>query len=99
MVVCQLILSALEYPDYLEPLREEIENAIRERGVWNKDACARMPKSDSFLRETLRLSLPTAPKLQRKVDVDIPLSNDEVIKAGTLIGFPTLAIQRDEDYY
>ncbi|KAI4641272.1 hypothetical protein J4E93_008151 [Alternaria ventricosa] len=37
--------------------------------------------------------------MRRKVDADIPLSNGEVIKAGTLIGFPTLAIQRDEEYY
>ena len=37
--------------------------------------------------------------LQRKVTADIPLSNGEVLKAGTLIGFPTLAIQRDPDYY
>ncbi|KAH9864477.1 hypothetical protein J1614_010411 [Plenodomus biglobosus] len=44
------------------------------------------------------LTIP-AVTLQRKVDVDIPLSNGEVIKAGTLIGFPTLAIQRDEEYY
>lgn len=80
MVVCQLILSALEYPDYLEPLREEIENAIRERGVWNKDACARMPKSESFLRETLRLSLPTARKSipgGMKLDSDILLTTSQ----------------------
>lgn len=63
VVVCQLILSALGHPEYLEPLREEIGNAVRECGGWNKDACSRMPKLDSFLRETLRLSPPTARKL------------------------------------
>ncbi|KNG46901.1 amp-dependent synthetase ligase [Stemphylium lycopersici] len=99
VVVCQLILSVLGHPKYMEPLREEIERAVRECGGWNKDACARMPKLDSFLRETLRLSPPTALTLQRKVDQDIPLSNGDVVKAGTLIGFPTLAIQRDEEYY
>ncbi|KAH9864476.1 hypothetical protein J1614_010410 [Plenodomus biglobosus] len=60
VVVCQLILSVLGHAEYLEPLREEIEKAVRECGGWNKDACARMPKLDSFLRETLRLSPPTA---------------------------------------
>ncbi|KAK8170277.1 cytochrome P450 [Phyllosticta citribraziliensis] len=99
VVVSQLILSVLGYPEYLEPLRQEIETAVKECGGWNKDAAARMPKLDSFLRETLRLSPPTALTLQRKVDVDIPLSNGDVVKAGTLIGFPTLAIQRDPEYY
>ncbi|CZT23695.1 uncharacterized protein RCC_09409 [Ramularia collo-cygni] len=99
VVVCQLILSVLGHPKYLEPLREEITTAVNEHGGWTKEACAKMPKLDSFLRETLRLSPPTAFTLQRKVDVDIPLSNGEVVKAGTLIGFPTLAIQRDPEFY
>ncbi|KAK7540282.1 cytochrome P450 [Phyllosticta citricarpa] len=36
---------------------------------------------------------------QRKVDVEISLSKGEVVKAGTLIGFPTLAIRRDPENY
>ncbi|KAK8157446.1 cytochrome P450 [Phyllosticta citrichinensis] len=85
VVVSQLILFVLGFPEYLEPLRHEIETAVKECGGWNKDAAARMPKLDITL--------------QRKVDVDIPLSNGDVVKAGTLIGFPTLAIQRDPQYY
>ncbi|KAK7516263.1 cytochrome P450 [Phyllosticta citriasiana] len=94
-----LILSILGYPEYLEPLRTEIETASKECDGWNNEAAARMPKLDSLLRETLRLSPPTAFTPQRKVDVEIYLSNGEVVKAGTLIGFPTLAIHRGAEYY
>jgi hypothetical protein len=44
----------LANPEYLEPLREEVDAVIREEG-WTKAGIDKMYKIDSFLRETQRL--------------------------------------------
>jgi cytochrome P450 len=44
----------LANPEYLEPLREEVNAVIKEEG-WTKAGVDKMHKIDSFLRETLRL--------------------------------------------
>jgi hypothetical protein len=48
----------LANPEYLEPLREEVDAVIREEG-WTKAGMDKMYKMDSFLRETQRLSIIT----------------------------------------
>jgi hypothetical protein len=44
----------LANPEYLEPLREEIDAVIEEEG-WTKAGMDKMYKMDSFFRETQRL--------------------------------------------
>jgi Cytochrome P450 len=44
----------LENPEYIEPLREEVDAVIAEEG-WTKAGIDKMHKIDSFLRETQRL--------------------------------------------
>jgi hypothetical protein len=44
----------LANPEYLEPLREEVDAVIREEG-WTKAGIDKMYKIDRFLRETQRL--------------------------------------------
>ena len=44
----------LANPEYLEPLREEVDAAIEEEG-WTKAGIDKMHKIDSFLRETQRV--------------------------------------------
>jgi hypothetical protein len=43
------------YPEYVQPLREEIETVIQEQG-WSKASVSEMTKLDSFVKETMRLS-------------------------------------------
>jgi cytochrome P450 len=42
------------HPEYIEPLREEIETQLI-TGGWNKATISKMRKLDSFLKETFRL--------------------------------------------
>ena len=44
----------LANPEYIEPLRQEVEAAVAEEG-WTKAGLDKMYKIDSFLRETQRL--------------------------------------------
>lgn len=42
-------------PEYVEPLREEIADALREHGAWSKKAIESMRKLDSFIKECQRV--------------------------------------------
>ncbi|KAF8504637.1 cytochrome P450 [Russula emetica] len=50
----QALYRLLSNPEYIEPLRQEIEAAVAEEG-WTKAGLDKMYKIDSFLRETQRL--------------------------------------------
>lgn len=45
------------YPEYIEPLREEIADAVRTEG-WTKASIDKMHKLDSFIKESLRVQGP-----------------------------------------
>ena len=44
----------LSHPEYIEPLRQEVEAVVAEEG-WTKAGMDKMRKIDSFLRETQRI--------------------------------------------
>lgn len=47
------------HPEYVEPLREEIREAARANGGWNKTSYAHLRKLDSFLKESQRFNPPS----------------------------------------
>jgi hypothetical protein len=49
-----VLYRLLSNPEYVEPLRHEVETTVAEEG-WTKAGMDKMPKIDSFLRETQRL--------------------------------------------
>jgi hypothetical protein len=49
------VLTTFFSPEYLQPLREEVESIVKEQG-WTKASLINMRKLDSFLHEALRLS-------------------------------------------
>ena len=49
----QALYMLCERPEYIEPLREEVEAVISETG-WTKAAVGQLYKVDSFFRETQR---------------------------------------------
>ncbi len=50
----QVLYRLLAHPEYIEPLRQEVDAVISEEG-WTKDGIDKMHKIDSFLHETQRL--------------------------------------------
>jgi Cytochrome P450 len=50
----QVFYRLLANPEYIEPLREEVDAAIKDEG-WTKAGIDRMHKIDSFIRESQRL--------------------------------------------
>jgi hypothetical protein len=52
----QVLLDLAAYPEYQDPLKEEIETVLREFGGWKKQALTYMKKLDSVLRESQRMN-------------------------------------------
>ncbi len=50
----QVLYRLLAHPEYIEPLRQEVDAVVSEEG-WTKDGIDKMHKIDSFIRETQRL--------------------------------------------
>jgi hypothetical protein len=68
----QILYRLLANPEYLKPLRQEIEAAVAEEG-WTKAGMDKMRKLDSIVRETQRidtLSLGLSASLQNSHDPD-----------------------------
>ncbi len=49
-----VLYHLLSNPEYVEPLRHDVETAVVEEG-WTKAGLDKMHKIDSFLRETQRV--------------------------------------------
>ena len=55
------IYELIERPEYIQPLLEEVDQALRETGgEWGKDFASKLLKMDSFMKETQRVK-PTTP--------------------------------------
>ncbi|KAI6152483.1 cytochrome P450 [Pisolithus tinctorius] len=94
----QALYNLAAYPQYVGPLREEVDTIIREHG-WTKEAIAMMCKVDSFLAETQRLENVLSASVQRKAMKDLTLSDGTFIPKGTYLSVPTYLMHRDSTVY
>jgi hypothetical protein len=53
--VVRVLYYLLAHPEYIEPLRQEVEATVAEEG-WTKAGMDKMRKIDSFIRETQRIA-------------------------------------------
>jgi Cytochrome P450 len=49
-----LLYRLMANPEYIEPLRQEVESVVAEEG-WTKNGVDKMSKIDSFIRESQRV--------------------------------------------
>ncbi|KAI0076796.1 cytochrome P450 [Panus rudis PR-1116 ss-1] len=92
------IYNLAAYPEYLKPLREEVEAVVKEEG-WTKAAMQKMKKLDSFMRESQRMSGLGGLTLMRKTIKPITLSTGHRIPPGQIIVATASAMHRNEDHY
>ena len=62
MATTQVIFDLCARPEYINPLRNEIQDAIVQNGGWEKTTLSKMWKVDSFMRESQRLNPPSLSK-------------------------------------
>lgn len=85
-------------PDYLEPMREEIEAVTSEMG-WSKNAIGQMPKVESFMKECMRL-VPLAPStMNKRVIQPFTFSNGVSPPIGTVVSAHVYATHMNESIY
>ncbi|KAF8490824.1 cytochrome P450 [Russula emetica] len=95
MTFVQVFYRLLANPDYIEPLRQEVDAAIREEG-WTKAGIDKMHKIDSIIRETQRIDGVSSLALSRIALRPFTFSNGVTVPAGTLVTVPGTAVQTDE---
>ncbi|KAJ7166650.1 cytochrome P450 [Mycena filopes] len=86
------------YPEYIAPLREEIEQVVEQEG-WTKSGVAKMYKLDSFLKEASRMVGQSTYHVTRKALKDFTFSNGIVIPAGASVSVATHHMHNDERFY
>ncbi|CCM06206.1 uncharacterized protein FIBRA_08450 [Fibroporia radiculosa] len=86
------------FPQYIGPLRDEVENVVREHG-WTKAGLDQMNMVDSFLREVMRASGMSTGTMSRIALKDYTFSDGTFIPAGTHLMTPSGPIFADDTVY
>jgi len=86
------------HPEYIQPLREEVEAVIKEHG-WTKVAIGKMFKLDSFMRESQRMNGISGISVLRKVLQNVTLSDGTRLPKGTLVVAAAEATHLDQNNY
>jgi len=98
LTLTQVFYRLVDNPDYVGPLRREVEAVVAEEG-WTKAGIDKMHKIDSFIRETQRLDVQGILGVFRLALRPFTFSNGMTIPAGTLVALPQRALHTDEDIY
>ncbi|KAI0395382.1 cytochrome P450 [Xylariaceae sp. FL0594] len=85
-------------PEYIEPLREEAQRVIGERG-WTLAGINELKLLDSFMKESQRINHPGLLSFNRRVMQPLHLSDGVTIPAKTFITMATNSIARDPQNY
>ncbi|KAF8467572.1 cytochrome P450 [Russula ochroleuca] len=94
----QVLYRLLANPEYIEPLREEVDAVIKEEG-WTKAGIDKMYKIDSLIRETQRVDGFTLLPFVRLALRPFTFSNGVTVPAGTAVSIPASAAHTDERTY
>ncbi|KAI1176099.1 cytochrome p450 monooxygenase [Nemania sp. FL0916] len=82
-------------PEYLQPLREEIELHAGPGAILTKQSLFQMKKMDSFLREVQRINVPGLVSVNRMVLSPVKLSDGTILPKNTSIAVAADAVARD----
>ncbi|MCJ1437464.1 hypothetical protein MMC27_006851 [Xylographa pallens] len=98
-IIFNILASDPEY-NTISVLRDEISAAVQEEQAWTKSTIAKMTRTDSILRETLRLNSFGNRGLLRKVMVDDLRTEDGVLlPKGAMVSMLAHPAQSDEAIY
>ncbi|EOD47369.1 putative cytochrome p450 protein [Neofusicoccum parvum UCRNP2] len=99
-VPTHLVYDLCARPEYIEPLRAEIEQMLAEEGGrFTKAGLNRLVKLDSFMKESQRFNPLSFLTFGRLVHNDLALHDGVTIPAGTMVGIPAYAISQDPQLY
>ncbi|TVY81918.1 Ent-kaurene oxidase [Lachnellula suecica] len=85
-------------PEYFEPLREEIQQVVKEEGGWAKTTLTKFRKMDSFFKESQRMSPASLLGFHRIVQTPLTLSDGTLLPTGTHLCVASEAISKDLNF-
>ncbi|KAF7367750.1 hypothetical protein MSAN_00838900 [Mycena sanguinolenta] len=96
----QALFDLTTHPEYLLPMREEVERVVAEEG-WSKAALNSMVKIDSFLRESQRVNTNGSLGMTRKVIAKegFRFSDGTVLPCGSYLAAALRPTHYDESKY
>ena len=97
--VTNVILDLCDRPEYIEPIRQEMIEEIKDHGGVKASTLASLKRLDSFMKESQRLNPMDLMVFNRCVDHPIPLSTGVTIPKGTYISLPLFPLCRDPKRY
>jgi len=97
-VFTQVLFYLASNPQYIQPLREEVEGIVQKDG-WSKVALGKMRKVDSFLRECQRIRGINTVTVLRKALKDFTFSDGTFIPKGTKIAAAARSVHHDGKIY
>ncbi|KAL8718105.1 MAG: hypothetical protein Q9225_004727 [Loekoesia sp. 1 TL-2023] len=83
LALTHAIHDLCEHQEYVEELRNEVEEALQKDGGWKRDTHDKLHKLDSFLKESQRFAPPTLLSFNRVALSTLTLSDGAEIPAGT----------------
>jgi len=101
MTTCQAIYDLISRPEYIQPLRDEIEQVIAEDGhdvdgdgflKLKKPSLTKLRKLDSFLKESQRVNGAALVNMARVCTSPLTLSNGFTLPTGTRFAFNSHAV-------
>ncbi|KAJ2929753.1 hypothetical protein H1R20_g7315, partial [Candolleomyces eurysporus] len=98
ITISDALFNLSVHREHIGPLRAEAEEAIAQYG-WSREACNKMVKLDSFMKESSRLAGLNSVYLIRKVQKDFTFSNGVTVPAGYTVGCVSHAAQHDSSLY
>ncbi|EIW87323.1 cytochrome P450 [Coniophora puteana RWD-64-598 SS2] len=98
MSFTHVLFSLAANPQYIKPLREEVETIVAAEG-WSKAALGKMRKIDSFLKEEQRRFGIGSLSMGRKALQDFTFSDGTFIPKGSTLSVASFAAHLDERVY
>ncbi|KAF9891035.1 hypothetical protein FE257_005294 [Aspergillus nanangensis] len=97
-LITQVMYDLLARPEYIDVLREEVQDTLAERWINGTQASfAAQVKLDSVLRESLRCNPTSEVSTQRVAKVPFTFSDGFTVPKGAQICFPAGPMSRDND--
>jgi cytochrome P450 len=96
------LFSAPPEAGYVTGIREEIEQLLKQNnGIWDKNVLAKMVKTDSAIRESLRISTFMSHGMDRMIVAPkgVTMNNGMHLPQGTRLATATFSIHHDNSVY
>ncbi|KAF2086784.1 cytochrome P450 [Saccharata proteae CBS 121410] len=99
MTTTHILYDLATYPEFIEPLREELRTVLKETNGMQKETMNKLKKLDSFMKESQRFNPPGFTTFKRRIMKDLTLHDGLVLPKGTLVEIDSSSMNSDSTVY